>query len=458
MAKKIIVLGGGESGVGAALLAKQKGYEVFLSEVGQLKAAHKAGLEQAGIPYEEGGHNLDKIYAADEVIKSPGIPNELPVVKGILARAIPLISEIEFAARFTRGRLLAITGSNGKTTTTLLLHHLLKSAGLDAGLAGNVGHSFARCLLEEGDHDYWVLELSSFQLEHCYDLHPHVAILTGLSPDHLDRYGGSYEAYAEAKMRIFNKQTADDYLIFNYESKDLRFAMAKHHIDAVRIPVAYTKKEGLPFGAWATTAGLHLELPGQPPALIEWKYLKLTGKHNLTNALAALSAAALVGVPPERLKEGLASFTGVPHRMELIAEVAGVRFINDSKATNVESVYFALEAFPASPHIIWIAGGVDKGNDYSVLDDLVRSRVKHLICLGTDNRKLQAHYKGMVACSEARSMEEAVALAVRMAQPGDVVLLSPACASFDLFKNYEDRGEQFRHQVQALLKPLQSKA
>lgn len=458
MTKKIIVLGGGESGVGAALLAKHKGYDVFLSEVGQLKAEQKTLLAQAGIPYEEGGHNLEKIYAADEVIKSPGIPNELPVVQGVVTRGIPLLSEIEFAARFTHGKLLAITGSNGKTTTTLLLHHLLTAAGLDAGLAGNVGHSFARRLLEEGDHDYWVLELSSFQLEHCYDFHPAVAILTGLSPDHLDRYGGSYEAYAEAKMRIFRNQTPEDYLIFNYESKDLRFAMAKHHIDAVRIPVAYTKKEGLPFGAWATTAGLMLELPGRPASLIEWAHLKLAGKHNLTNALAALSAASLVGVPTEELKKGLSSFPGVPHRMELIAEIGGVRFINDSKATNVESVFFALESFPASPHIIWIAGGIDKGNDYSLLDDLVHSRVKHLICLGVDNKKLRTHYESMVKCSEARSMEEAVGLAARMAQPGDVVLLSPACASFDLFKNYEDRGEQFRRYVQALLKPLHSKA
>jgi len=457
MAKKIIVLGGGESGVGAALLAKHKGYEVFLSEAGQLKAEQKTLLAHFGIPYEEGGHNLAKIYTADEVIKSPGIPNELPVVQGIVARGIPLLSEIEFAARFTRGKLLAITGSNGKTTTTLLLHHLLTHAGFDVGLGGNVGHSFARRLVEEGDHDYWVLELSSFQLEHCYDFHPYVAILTGLSPDHLDRYGGSYEAYAEAKMRIFRNQTAADYLIFNYESKDLRFAMAKHRIEAVRIPVAYTKKENLPFGAWATAAGLTMELPDLPPALIEWTHLKLSGKHNLTNALAALAAAMLVGASPEKLKEGLASFGGVPHRMELIAEIQGVRFINDSKATNVESVFFALEAFPASPHIIWIAGGVDKGNDYSMLDELVCGRVKHLICLGIDNAKLRAHYESKVKCSEARSMEEAITLAASIAQPGDVVLLSPACASFDLFKNYEDRGEQFRRCVQ-LLKPLHSKA
>lgn len=448
MHKKIVVLGAGESGVGAAILAKQKGFDVWVSETAKISSPHRYALQQAGIAFEENGHSLEHILKADEVIKSPGISNTSRIVQHLQQAGKPIVSEIEFAARYTQGIVIAVTGTNGKTTTTLLLHHLLKVAGLDVEVAGNVGYSFAR-RLAQSDHAYWVLEVSSFQLDHCFDFHPHIAVITGLSPDHLDRYP-SYEAYGKAKMRICQRQNEKDYLVFNYESKDLRALLAGFTIAAQQVPVAYSWQPGFTHGAWADAESIQLCLPKRPRLRLAREVAHLPGRHNLSNMLCALSAAALLGIDANALALGLHSFPAIAHRMEPVGQIDGVDFINDSKATNVESVWYALEAFEPKNHIIWIAGGVDKGNQYTQLDELVQSRVKHLVCLGKDNSRLIDFFGKKVSFSQARNMEEAVQQAIEHAQAGDVVLLSPACASFDLFRNYEDRGDQFRQCVQLM--------
>ena len=428
----IVILGGGESGVGAALLAQAKGFRAFLSDQGSIAPAHKVTLEQAGIPYEENAHSLERLEEAAEVVKSPGVPEKAAVVQFFRKKGTPVISEIEFAARYTQAVIVGITGTNGKTTTTRLAHHLIHTAGFNVGIAGNVGNSFAREVVEDR-YDYYVLEISSFQLDDILAFRPHIAVLLNITPDHLDRYGYKMENYIAAKLRIATNQTPEDYFLFNADDLHILRGMKEHPSLAQRLPV------------WMDVA------PENTPLLVGGNSFFLNnpflqGRHNRFNAKCAIQAAILLGAQPQAIQKGLDSFVNDPHRMEKVEEWDGVLFLNDSKATNVEAVFFALEAMTRP--VVWIAGGIDKGNDYSTLLPLVREKVKALICLGVDNVKLIQSFGGVVEkIVEAGSAAEAVAQASRLAEKGDVVLLSPACASFDLFKNYEDRGEQFKKAV-----------
>ena len=434
----VVILGGGESGTGAALLAKAKGFSVFLSDSGPVGAAHRAALHEAGIDFEEGGHNRARVEAADEVVKSPGIPNEAPIVQAFLEKGISVISEIEFAARFTEGTLIGITGTNGKTTTTRLIYHLLKAGGLNAGISGNVGNSFAREVIRDV-YDYYVLELSSFQLDNIQTLCPHIAILLNITPDHLDRYGYQMKNYIAAKMQVGRNQGPKDYFLFNADDRNIAEGMQEMKLQAQQIPIF-----------------MDMDPSDQSPVLIGGHSFFLAnsflkGRHNRFNARCAIHTALLLGVEAKDIQMGLDSFVNDPHRMEIVEEWQGVQFINDSKATNIESVFFALEAMTRP--VIWIAGGTDKGNDYEPLAQLVEEKVKGIVCLGVDNHKLHEAFGCMVGSMvEAGSATEAVAAACRMCGTGDVVLLSPACASFDRFRNYEDRGEQFKRAVREYIK------
>ena len=449
----IVVLGAAESGVGAALLAQAKGHAVFVSDRGPVQAAYKNKLTQAGIDFEENQHSLERILLADEVVKSPGIPEKAPVVQALRAKNIPIISEIEFAGRYTQARCICITGTNGKTTTTLLVHHLLKSAGLNVGLAGNVGFSLAEQVMADA-HDYYVVELSSFQLDDTHDFRPWMAVLLNITPDHLDRYDYSLEHYAQAKLRIARNLDGDGSFIYNaddevtnkyfqsafLETRQLPFSL--HHRLDVHLAGYYTGEETL---CTNLTPGLEeggrqeLSTAGSP----------LIGQHNRQNTLAAVLAARVAGLSTAQIEAALATFRNADHRLQLVGEVNGARFINDSKATNVEAAWYALDGIRQP--IVWIAGGTDKGNDYRSLLGLAEHRVKALVCLGVDNAKLHAAFEGKIArIEDTQSMADAVARAAALAAPGDVVLLSPCCASFDLFKNYEDRGRQFAAAVQAL--------
>ena len=449
----IVILGAAESGVGAALLAQAKGHAVFVSDRGDIQADYKAQLTQAGIEFEESQHTLDRVLAADEVIKSPGIPEKAPVIQALREKNIPVISEIEFAGRYTRARCICITGTNGKTTTTLLIHHLLKSAGLNVGLAGNVGYSLAEQVIED-KFDYYVVELSSFQLDDTLDFQPWIAILLNITPDHLDRYGYSLEQYAQAKLRITRNldsrgafiYNADDEVTGRYfqsaflQARQLPFSL--HHRRDVHLAGYYVSEEVLCTNLSPgidEDGGVELSTANSP----------LIGQHNRQNTLAAVLAARVAGLETEQIDAGLGTFHNADHRLQLVGEIDGVRYINDSKATNVEAAWYALDGIQQP--IIWIAGGTDKGNDYSSLHHLAETRVKALICLGVDNSKLRTAFDPLVAhVEETQSMTDAVARAAAQAAPGDVVLLSPCCASFDLFKNYEDRGRQFAQAVQAL--------
>ena len=446
MAATIAILGGGESGVGAALLAQAKGYDVFLSDKGTLTDTYRTTLQAAGIPFEERQHTEDRILAATEVIKSPGIPRTVPLVQQLRAQGTPVISEIEFAARHTKAKLIGITGSNGKTTTTLLVYHLLKTAGLNVGLAGNIGRSFAEQVIDD-TFDYFALELSSFQLDDLYDTHLDVMVLLNITPDHLDRYEYNFQQYINSKFRILqNARPTDDFIYFA-ESGPIRDELATRNPTVNRLPISLetTVSQGGYFTngqLWATNRGQAFQLPQTETPL--------RGPHNAINTLAAVLAAQCVGVSNEAIIEGLKTFENAPHRLEPAGIVNGVQFINDSKATNVDSVFYALSSMDAP--VIWIAGGQDKGNDYAQLDELVRHNVKALICLGVDNHKLVNYFTGKVASiHETQNIREAVANGLALGQPGDVVLLSPACASFDLFKNYEDRGNQFKEAVKKLM-------
>lgn len=438
----MVILGGGESGVGAALLAKAKGYTVFLSDKSLLQEAYRAVLLEHGIPFEEGQHTEEKILQAQEVVKSPGIPEKAPIIQKLRQRNIPVISEIELASRYTSAQLIGITGSNGKTTTTLLTYHLLKTAGLNVGLAGNIGDSFARQVLEN-TFDYYVLELSSFQLDDMYQARMAVAILLNITPDHLDRYEYQFQNYANSKFRILQNMTPDDTLIYYQEDPVIRQELASRQPAVQLRPVSLvdTPKPGA-----YLADGLLVLAAGATAFQAALADVPLKGKHNAINMLAAISAAQAVGVRPEKLLQGLQTFQNAPHRLEPVGEINGVPFINDSKATNVDSVYYALESMTTP--VIWIAGGLDKGNDYGQLDPLVREKVKALICLGKDNQKLVTYFADRVpALFETQDVNEAVAKGLEWSQPGDTVLLSPACASFDLFRNYEDRGNQFKEAV-----------
>jgi UDP-N-acetylmuramoylalanine--D-glutamate ligase len=444
-AHRIVVLGGGESGAGAAVLAKQRGWDVFLSDRSPIQPAYRALLDRYGVAYEEGRHTEALILSAGEVVKSPGIPNEADIVRKITARGIPVISEIELAGRYSRARMICITGSNGKTTTTMLTWHILTGAGVDAGLAGNVGHSLA-LQVAEGDHDCYVVELSSFQLEGMYRFKADIAVVLNITPDHLDRYDHRMQGYVDAKMRILQNQTAADAFIYWNDDPVVAREVEKLRPCATLYPFSETQKPGVK--AFVENHLLTIET-SQGTFIMEEELLALTGRHNLHNSLAAGIAAKLTGIRNEDIRRSLQDFQGVAHRLEKVAIVRSVEYINDSKATNVNSCWYALQSMKTP--VVLILGGTDKGNDYGEIEALVVEKCRALILLGVDNRKLHAFFDGKVATiADAGSMREAVRHAYRIAQPGDTVLLSPCCASFDLFKNYEDRGDQFKNCVRNL--------
>ncbi len=443
--KKLVVLGGGLSGIGAAILGKAKGMDVFLSDKGELSEQSRKELMEHDIPYEEKLHTFDKILQADEVVKSPGIPYTAPLVVELLKNNIPVISEIEFAARYTNAKTICITGSNGKTTTSTLLHHILKSAGLNVGLAGNVGSSFAKQVAEE-QHDYYVLELSSFQLEAMTEFRADYAVVLNITPDHLDRYAYQMQNYVDAKMRILNNQTADNAFIYWANDPLIVREIEKMKPLAHLIPFAQAKADGI--CAYEKDAHIYIQ-SNNSTFRMKQDQLALQGTHNLYNSMAAGLVSKLLDISDDTLRESLTNFQGVPHRLEKVATVRGVLYVNDSKATNVNSCWYALQSMKSK--VVLILGGTDKGNDYKEIEQLVKEKVRALIFLGKDNSALHAFFDGMVPLIlDADSMQMAVDLAYDVAQKGDVVLLSPSCASFDLFKNYEDRGDQFKECVRDL--------
>ena len=443
--KQITILGAGESGLGAAMLAKRNGFAVWVSDSGKISEARKEQLELEEIPYEEGLHSEAIILNSDLIIKSPGIPEKAYIVQKALNEGIAVIDELEFANRFSAGKVIAITGTNGKTTTTLLTYHLLKSAGLDVGLAGNVGKSWAAQLLD-GDHDWWVIECSSYQIDGFICFRPAIAILTNVTPDHLDRYDYKLENYLQSKFRLFKNMGQRDKVILNALDPLTAEGLNKNKVKPELF--WFSTNSTQENGGFVHDGQLVLKV-NETSISIALDKLSLKGEHNYMNAMCAGTAALLAGVPAEKLEEAFGTFRNAAHRMELIREINGVSFVNDSKGTNVEATAYALDAYD-SP-LIWIAGGVDKGNDYSTVVRLVEEKVKYLICLGKDNEKLKKAFSGAVSeIRETQSIKEAVSWGQLLAVPGDVVLLSPACASFDLFKNYEDRGEQFRSAVNEL--------
>jgi len=440
----LVILGGGESGVGAAVLGKQKGYSVFVSDKGKIKEKYKNVLEQNEIDWEELQHTEAKILAADVVVKSPGIPETVSLVKQLKEKGIPVISEIEFAAQFTKATIVGITGSNGKTTTALLTHHLLKDE-INVGLAGNIGDSFA-LQVAANKHDNYVLELSSFQLDGIVDFKPHVAVITNLSEDHLDRYDYQYEKYIASKFRITKNQTASDYLIYDADDVEIEKYLKKHTVKATLLPFSLSKK--IKQGVCLDDHNIKLTINNET-FIMPVQNIALQGKHNIKNAMAASTVANLLKIRKATIRQSLSDFQGVEHRLEKVLKIQNVQYINDSKATNVNAVYYALDSMNTST--VWIVGGVDKGNDYSDLLPLVHEKVRAIICLGVDNEKIKNVFSGTVeVLTETQSMQEAVKMAYMLAEKGDNVLLSPACASFDLFENYEDRGRQFKEAVRKL--------
>ena len=444
---RTVILGGAESGVGAAVLAKVKGLDVFLSDNGEIKPEYKETLDKWGIDYEEGGHTEEKILSADEIIKSPGIPSSVPIIKKLEALHTPIISEIEFASRYDNSKKICITGSNGKTTTTSLIYYLFKQAGLDVGLGGNIGKSYAFQVATE-KHDYYVLEISSFQLDGCYDFRPDIAIITNITPDHLDRYDYNMENYVRAKFRITRNLRPQDCFIFDSDDQITIGHLDQILIQAKQLP--YTQEKKVSQGAYLDSDKIVLEYE-QDETEIYLNELALGGKHNIYNSMAAALAAKASGVSNSVIKEALRSFSPIEHRLEPVLSIKDVLYINDSKATNVDSAWYALEC--QTKPVVWIVGGKDKGNDYIVLDELVRKKVKAIVCLGLHNERIHEAFEGIVGKEnmvDTDSAEKAVRAAAGLAQAGDVVLLSPCCASFDLFKSYEDRGEQFKEAVRNL--------
>lgn len=442
MEKELIVLGAGESGTGAALLAKAKGFSVFVSDCGAIKPQYQAELEHAGIEYESGSHSRERIMNALEVIKSPGIPDHSPLIKDLVDKGISVISEIEFAGRYSKARMIGITGSNGKTTTAMWAYHLMKLSGLNVVLAGNVGTSMARELLN-ADPDFFVLELSSFQLDGMVDFKCHTSIITNITPDHLDRYDYKFEKYVNAKFRILNNHTENEVFIFNAHDKEIIERLKTMKYPGHRCPFAFDDVYGE--GACIDGDKIVFNTP-RFHFCVNVNDVALPGRHNLSNAMAASMAALSAGASEDAVKKGLMDFPSVEHRLESVAEINGVLFINDSKATNIDSTWFALESMERS--VVWIAGGTDKGNDYSLLEELAVQKVKKLICLGKDNAKLLSFFGNKLPdVAEAKSMHQAIEIARQSARRGDVVLLSPACASFDLFDNYVHRGELFKEEV-----------
>jgi len=443
---RLVILGGGESGVGTAILGLKQGYEVFVSDFGEIKEKYKAILNQYAILWEEKQHTADLILNASVVMKSPGIPDKAPIVKELKAKNISVISEIEFASKFTEATIIGITGSNGKTTTTLLTYHILKKAGLNVGLAGNIGKSFA-WQVAENQYDYYVLELSSFQLDGIIDFKPHIAIITNITPDHLDRYNYDYNLYIDSKFRITKNQTENDYLIIDNEDEAISEWLLHNKIKAQKIPFSLVSK--------IEENGIYLEDQNIISTINKEKNmfpideLSIKGKHNVKNAMAAISGAELVQIRKKSVRESMSNFEGPEHRLEMVRKTNGVVYINDSKATNVNSVFYALDSMTTPT--VWIVGGVDKGNDYDPLMFYVREKVKAIICLGKDNSKLFNTFSNVVPhIEETTSMENAVKIANKLTEKGDTVLFSPACASFDLFENFEDRGQQFKTAVNNL--------
>ncbi len=446
MEKRIVILGSGESGVGAAILAQAKGFDVFVSDKGEIKEKYKTALQESNIAFEEGVHTEEKILNASEIIKSPGIPDKADLVKKAKAKGIKVISEIEFAGRYTNAKKICITGSNGKTTTTMLTYHILTNAGYNVGLAGNIGKSLAWQVATE-NFDYYVIELSSFQLDGMYDFKADIAILLNITPDHLDRYEYKFENYAMSKFRVAQNQTADGAFIYCADDEAIMQYLEQVNPQATRYPFSIKKKIEQD-GAYLNENEITINI-NQNPITMTIEQLALQGKHNVYNSMASAIAARLVDVRKENVRESLSDFVNVEHRLEVVATINGIEFINDSKATNINSVWYALESM--TKPVVLIMGGVDKGNDYTQLYDLVKSKVKAIVCLGVDNSKLIENFTSAVeTIVEAQSMHEAVSYSYKLGKKGDAVLLSPACASFDLFQNYEDRGSQFKSSVRSL--------
>ena len=442
--KHIAILGAGESGVGTAFLAKKQGWTVFVSDRGEVKEDYQIELINLGVEWEQGTHSVERILSADLIVKSPGIPSTVSLIQQAKNKGIPVVSEIEFAGYYSNAKTICITGSNGKTTTTMLTYHILKKAGIHVGLAGNVGKSFAR-QVAENDFEWYVLELSSFQLDDMFEFRANIAMLLNITPDHLDRYNYDIDQYAAAKFRILQNQTAEDWFIYNYDDVLIRKGMEHRSITAQLAP--FSMEEEIKQGGFANKQTLTINIKDQFTMSIH--DLALKGRHNTQNSLASGIASRILEIRKEVVRESLEDFVNVEHRLEFVAKVHGIEFINDSKATNVNSTWFALESMDKPT--VWVVGGVDKGNDYSELMELVKGKVKAIICLGVDNQKLLETFTGEVeTIVEARSAMEAVAYGYRLAKDGETVLLSPACASFDLFENYEDRGNQFKTAVRAL--------
>ena len=442
--KRIVVLGAGESGAGAAVLAKKEGFDVFVSDMSKIADRYKQMLDDRHIEWEEGQHTEEKILSADEIIKSPGIPDTAPMVSKAIAKGIKIISEIEFAGRYTDSKMICITGSNGKTTTTSLIYHIFHQAGYDAGLAGNIGHSLALQVAEE-PHKYYIIELSSFQLDNMYQFRANIAILLNITPDHLDRYDNCMQNYTDAKMRIIQNQTPQDAFIYWADDPIISKELKKYDIKAVQCPFSDIKKNGVI--GYIEEGQYKLEYP--TPFNMEQESLSLTGRHNIYNSLAAGLAANIAGIKKEEIRRSLSDFPGVEHRLEKVCDVRGVHYVNDSKATNVDACWYALESMKTK--VVLIIGGKDKGNDYEPIKPLVREKCSALVYLGADNQKLHDNFDQMgIPVRDTHSMKECMEACYELAQPGETVLLSPCCASFDLFKNMEDRGEQFKEIARSL--------
>ncbi len=440
-----MILGGGESGVGTAILGQKKGFEVFVSDKGEIKKEYKDVLTHFGLDWEEGGHTEEKILNATLVMKSPGIPDKVPLVQKLVEKGIPVISEIEFASRYTGATIIGITGSNGKTTTTMLTYHIFKEAGLSVGMAGNIGDSFAR-MVAETEKDYYVLEISSFQLDGITGFRPHIGMITNITPDHLDRYDYDFMKYVASKFRMTMNQREGDFFIYDADDEVITSYMKKHPVRAIKMPFSLEKK--VERGTFLEDEKFRIKTQEDIMELAS-DSLALEGKHNLKNTMAAITAAKLVGIRKEVIRESIQNFQGAEHRLEKVLKIHHVQYVNDSKATNVNATYYALDSM--NTPTVWIVGGVDKGNDYKVLMPMVREKVKAIICLGLDNTKLKEAFGNAVDIFvETYAMSEAVKVAYKIAERGDTVLLSPACASFDLFKNYEDRGNQFKEAIKNL--------
>jgi len=445
MKRKIVILGAGESGAGSAILALKQGFDVFVSDKGEIKEKYREILNKNQIRWEEGNHNEDIILSADEIIKSPGIPENAPIIIKVREKGIPVISEIEFAGRYAKGKKICVTGSNGKTTVTNLIYHILKKAGKDVAMTGNVGNSFAMAVAEK-PYDYYVIELSSFQLDGMYEFKADVAVLMNITPDHLDRYDHNLQNYIDSKFRVTQNQTKSEFLIYWDGDPIVRSELSKKPYGMTLLPFSDEKQEGM--AAYVQNNEIVIDYPNKTN-LMTIHELALKGRHNTYNSMAAALAGKVLNIRKEDIRESLADFQGVEHRLEPVITVCGIDFINDSKATNVNSVWYALECMETK--IVWIVGGIDKGNDYSELFPVVQKKVKAIVCLGKDNKKILEAFRDKVpTIVETATMEEAVRSSYYLAKKGDTVLLSPACASFDLFKNYEDRGRQFKAAVRNL--------